>query len=369
MKVTCQREEILSYLAIVTKAVGGKSPNPILDCVLITANGKGLFLTCTNLNLGIETSAIPANIIEEGEVAVDARFFNDIIRQLGTIEISISSNAKGKIIITSGNSKYDVLAHNPSDFPELPDVQQDNKYSISQLELKNMLRQTIFSISADTTKPVYTGELFEFVDNRLNMITIDGYRVSYRSTELLSSAGENEDIIVMGKNLQELSKILSSNEEDVVEIYIGAEYVLFDVGSARIYSQLLSGKFLDYSQSFNVDYVTEVVLDRNEFLQCINRASLVSYDDRKTPIKINVRNNMIEITAKSDTVGQAFEEMACEVDGYDVELGFSSRYMKDAIKAIEDDMIRIRFGESLSPCVILPVEGEEFKYLVLPLRV
>lgn len=370
MKIICNREILLNYLNITIKAVGNKTPQPILDCILITANEEGLFMTATNLDLSIKTSKIPSNIITEGEIAIDAKFFNDIMRRLDAEEVTISLDDMNQAVnISCGRAKYNIMSQKSESFPTLPSVNQDKKYQISQNELKNMLRQTIFSIATDISKPIFTGELFQFENSSLKLVSVDGYRISYRNNTLIS-ADENDlkEVIVMGKTVQELLKILSSEEDDIVNIYVQNDHILFDVGSAFIYSRVIDGDFIKYQQSFTNDCSTEVVIQKNQFLQCLDRASLIARDDKKTPVIFSIKDNILEITAKSE-IGTTFEEISCEVEGDDMIIGFNPKYFKDALRVIDDENVKIKFIAPLSPCTILPVEGDEYKYLVLPIRI
>lgn len=367
MKIICNKETFLNYLNIAIKAVGNRSPQPILDCILINANEEGLFMTCTNLDLSIKTSAIESNIIEKGSIAVDARFLNEIVRKLDGEEITIETNDDRHAKIICGKVKYNILIQNYNDFPELETVDRSKKYQLKQVDLKNMLRQTMFSIGNDISKPMFTGELFEFKNQYLNLVSVDGFRISYRSCEL-TAFEEDKKVIVIGKNLNELSKVLSSEEEDLVDIYIENNQILFDVGVALIYSRTLDIEFINYEQSFTPDCSTEVIIQKSKFLQCLDRASLISRDDQKIPVVISLKDEVLEITAKSE-MGTTFEEISCEIEGENMVIGFNTKYLKDAVRVIDDEMIKLKFIAPLSPCTILPIEGDEYKYLILPVRV
>lgn len=367
MNVICKKDNLLNYLSVVTKAIPTKSPKPILDCVLISASEIGVVMTCTDLDIGIQTSAIESVVSENGKIAVDAKFFYEIIRRLDGEDVKIILADNMKVNITCGNSNYDILSQDPSEFPDLPSVQKSEKYQMSQLTLKNMLRQTLFSVAMDSSKPVFTGELFELKNNTLNIVSVDGYRISLRSTEMPQFSSD-KDVIVMGKNLQELSKILSTKDDDFVDIYTENDHILFDLGMALVTSRLIAGEFIRYNQSFSGDYTTEVTINKNALLQCLDRASLITRDDKKSPVIISIKNNSLEITAKSE-MGSALEEMHCNVDGDDMILAFNPKYLKDALRAIDDEDIKIRFIAPLSPCTILPIDGGEYKYLILPLRI
>ena len=310
MKLTCSKDLLLQYINIVNKAVSNRTTLPILECILLTANERGFIMTGNDLEIGIRTAPIEAEIQEAGEVAIEARIFNEIVE----------------------------------DFPTLPEVEQEKLYSMEQAKLRDMIRQTIFSIAQDGSKPVLTGELFELRSNSVHVVSVDGYRISFRKNSLLTGSGDT-DVIVPGKTLAELNKILSQEEDDTLSIYLTEKHILFDLGTAVMVSRLIEGDFIRYAQSFSEDYKTKVVINKSELIQALERASLVSRDNRKTPVRLMIRANGMDITARSD-MGTAHE----------------------ALRSIEEETVKMIFMASLSPCTILPEEGDSFKYLILPLR-
>lgn len=366
MKLTCNKDTLLQCINIVNKAVSSRTTLPILECILLTANEKGFILTANDLEIGIRTAPIEADISETGEIAMEARIFNDIIRRLNGETVTLETDGNNAVRITSGSSQFQIMGQNADDFPELPEVEQENTYSISQLKLRDMIRQTIFSIAQDDSKPVLTGELLELREGVVNLVSVDGYRISFRQNPLLQSSGETE-VVVPGKTLGELNKILSQEEEDTVSIFLTDRHILFDIGTAVMVSRLIEGSFIRYAQSFSEDYKTEVLISRAELIQALERASLVSRDNRKTPVRIEIGADKLDITARSD-MGTAHEEIGAEIDGDGLTIAFNTRYLVEALRSIEDEQVRIRFMTSLSPCTVLPVEGDSFKYLILPLR-
>ncbi len=366
MKLTCNKDTLLQYINIVNKAVSSRTTLPILECILLTANDKGFILTANDLEIGIRTAPIDADIAEMGEIAIEARIFNDIIRRLNGDTVTMETDGNNAVRIVSGTSKFQIMGQNADDFPELPEVEQENTYSMNQVKLRDMIRQTIFSIAQDDSKPVLTGELLELREGTVNIVSVDGYRISFRKNLLLQSSGETE-VVVPGKTLGELNKILSQEEEDIVSICLTERHILFDLGTAVMVSRLIEGDFIRYAQSFSDDYKTEVLISRTELIQALERASLVSRDNRKTPVRIEIGANKLDITARSD-MGTAHEEIGAEIDGDGLTIAFNPRYLIEALRSIEDEQVRIHFMASLSPCTLLPVEGDSFKYLILPLR-
>lgn len=366
MKFTCSKDLLLQYINIVNKAVSNRTTLPILECILLTADDTGFYMTGNDLEIGIRTAPIEAEIAEKGEVAIEARIFNEIVRRLNGETVTISVDEKYMVKILSGTSEFEIMGQNGDDFPALPQVEQERMYTMEQAKLRDMIRQTIFSIAQDGSKPVLTGELMELRENAVHLVSVDGYRISFRKNPLLMGSGETE-VIIPGKTLTELNKILSQEAEDSLSIYLTEKHILFDLGTATMVSRLIEGEFIRYAQSFSADHKTAVQIEKGELIQALERASLVSRDNRKTPVRLMIRPNGIDITARSD-MGTAHETVAAEVEGEDLSIAFNPRYLIEALRSIEEASVRIHFMASLSPCTILPVEGDAFQYLILPLR-
>ena len=365
MKLTCSKDLLLQYINIVNKAVSNRTTLPILECILLTADERGFVMTGNDLEIGIKTAPIDADIDEKGEVAIEARIFNEIVRRLNGETVTIETDDKFAVSIVSGTSEFKIMGQSSDDFPALPEVEQEKVYSMEQAKLRDMIRQTIFSIAQDGSKPVLTGELFELKNNSVNVVSVDGYRISFRKNSLLNGSGETE-VIVPGKTLTELNKILSQ-EEETLSMYLTEKHILFDLGNAVMVSRLIEGDFIRYAQSFSEDFKTKMIVDKSELIQALERASLVSRDNRKTPVRLMLRKGGMDITARSD-MGTAHESITAEVEGDDLSIAFNPRYLIEALRSIEDDSVKMIFMASLSPCTILPVDGDAFKYLILPLR-
>ncbi len=366
MNLTCNRDLLLQYINIVNKAVSSRTTLPILECILLSAGEQGFIMTGNDLEIGIRTAPIEAEIAERGEIAIEARIFNEIVRRLNGQSVTIKTDEKNAVTIISGSSEFQIMGQSGEDFPALPEVEKDKYYAMEQPALRDMIRQTIFSIAQDGPKPVLTGELFELREGAINIVSVDGYRISFRKNALLHNSGETE-VIVPGKTLAELNKILSQEKEDSLSIYLTDKHILFDLGTAVMVSRLIEGDFIRYAQSFFEEYRTQVIIDRSELIQALERASLVSRDNRKTPVRLIIRPGGMDITARSD-MGSAHESVEAEMDGDDLSIAFNPRYLIEALRAIEDEKVKIYYMASLSPCMILPVEGDAFKYLILPLR-
>lgn len=368
MKITCNKDLLQNHINIVNKSIANKINFSILECILLTANENGFILTCNNLDLAIQTKPIEASIEEFGEIALETKLFYDIIRKLPNQDITISKISDKVVEIICGSSKIKITTYNVNEFPALPTILQseNNRYTISQLELKNMIKQTIFSIGQDPNKPNLLGSLFELKENALHVISIDGYRISFRKSKLIESSSATE-IIIPSKTLQELVKILGIEETSSLSLYTTNKHVLFDLGNAIVISRLIIGEFIRYGQSFSNEFKTKIVVKKNILIQALDRASLVSRDNKKLPIVFELNNNQLEIHGKSE-LGSVYEKIEAKIEGEDMTIAFNPKYFVDALKAINEEVIQIYLIAPLSPCTILPLESDDFKYLLLPLR-
>ncbi|MBP3887916.1 MAG: DNA polymerase III subunit beta [Cellulosilyticum sp.] len=366
MHIYCRQDLLLNSINTVLKACSTKTTMPILECILLTATNNKLTLVGNNLELGIE-STIDADVIGEGCIALEAKIFSEIIRRMPGEVIEISTDDNYTTSIVSEKSKFQISGQSGKDFPALPKVEKVNACTVNQIDLKEMIRQTIFSVAQDETRPILTGEMLQIKNNSLNMVAVDGYRISYRKMEL---SNENDDIevVIPGRTLGEINKILSSEENQTVNIYFGDKHVLFDLGESKVVSRLLEGDFLRYEQVFSPDYETKILVDRKSFLMSIERAALISREGKKNPIRVEIDGDKMIITSNAE-LGTSREELDVVLEGKEIVIAFNPKYLIDALKAIDDDNIFIQFISSLTPCIINPEEGDQYKYLILPIRV
>ena len=366
MIIKCNKDELLSKINIVLKAVASKTTMPILECILITADSEGVRLTANNMELAIQTCNMEAEIIEKGSIAPEAKMFLEIIRNLPDNHISIESDDKNSLTIRSGKSEFKILSLPGEEFPDLPVVEKNIKYETKSCDLKNMIKQTIFSVAVDESKPILTGELIEIKKDCFNIVAIDGFRVAFRK---VSMENENDEInvVVPSKTLSEISRILSDKEDDVVAMYFTENHALFETKEFTVVSRILEGEFFKYEQSFMNEYATAIDVNRHELLSSIERATLISKDLKKTPVELNIKNGALIITSNTD-MGTSYEEVSIEFEGEELQIGFNPKYLIDALKVIEDDKINIQFVSSLNPCVIKGIDKDDYKYLILPLR-
>lgn len=367
MKLTCSRESLLNSIIVVSKAVSNRTTLPILECILLKATSEGFYLISNDLELAIQSAPVYSTIEEEGTTAIEAKLFSEIIRKVVEDTVCISTNEKGMVIITCGNSEFKIMGQSSQEFPEIPIIQRNTEYCILQSKLKNIIRQTIFSIAQDESKPILTGELIEIDEDELHIVSVDGYRISYRKQKLLKT-GEKVAAVVPGKTLNEISKILSNTGENIVSLFFTDKHVLFNIDDNIIVSRLIEGEYIKYAQSFTEDFKTKIHINRLLFVQALERVSLICRDSKKIPVKIEITQNELIITSNTE-ISTAYEEVSADIEGEILKIAFNPKYLIDALKVIEEEQICIQFTTSLSPCIIKPIGGDDYKYLILPLRI
>jgi DNA polymerase-3 subunit beta len=375
MNIICDKNLLTERLSLVSRTVSTRTTLPILECILLTADESGLCLTANDLEMSIHTAPLPAQVQEPGSVALDAKLLTEIVRKMPGDTVHIQTDNNYLTECTSDRAKFKINGLPGDEFPVMPETEKrekndpDDKTGQSVIKptvLRDMIRQTIFSVAVDESKPILTGELFQCTDNTLILVAVDGFRISYRRTEL---EGENASIstVVPAKALHELSRVLPSESDEEVRFYVTDKRIVFELKSFTFISRLLEGNFIRYDQVFNEDFATIITSDRLSLLNGLERACLVSRDIKKSPVKLEIQENAVIITSNTE-LGQSYDEISCDIDGQNLEIAFNPRYLIDALKAVEDDRIVITFTTALSPCIIRGVETDTYKYLILPLR-
>lgn len=365
MHIVCKRDDLLNGVSTVLKAVSTRTTLPILQCILLDAHEDEFKLIGNDLELGIESS-IKAEVIKAGNVAIDARMFSEIVKKLPNSDVELKINEHHMMTITCEKSEFNIPGQPGNEFIQLPQITKNRPLVIGQSLLKEMIHQTIFSIAIEEIRPILTGELFEIKDNYLNIVSVDGYRVSIRGKELESDF-DDMAVVIPGKTLSEISKILGSDEESEVAIYFTDKHILFEMNASIIVSRLLEGDFPKYDQIFSSDYETLIRVDRKSMLSSIERAALIARESKKSPIKFSISGNSLAITSNTD-LGKVHEEMDIHREGKELDIAFNPKYLIDALKVIDDDEIQLTFTTSLNPCIIKDPEKETYKYLILPIR-
>ncbi len=368
MKIICEKENIIKALNSVTKAVASKPNNPILEGILIQTNNKEVKLTTYDLEIGIEY-VINCEVKEEGAIVINATMFSEIIRKLPNTEITIYVNENNLLVIECEGSLYKLATMNPSEFPELPQINVENSIQIEQHTLKEMIRRTIFAVSTEENRPIFTGCLFEITNNKLNVVAVDGFRLAWKSKYLQSKVNDFKAVIP-GRTLNEINKILVDSF-DIIQIGVSKNQALFEMENCKIVTRLLDGEFLNYYSVIPETWETRIRVNRANLLNCFERISLISSSnmerEKKYPVKVSIDIGKVIISCTNQT-GDAKEEMIVSTEGKNLEVGFNPKYFLDACRCIDDEEIFVDFGTSISPCIIRPVDEGDYVYMILPIR-
>lgn len=364
MKLICSKNNLQKSVSIVMKAVPSKTTMPILECILIDASAGEIKFTTNDMELGIETK-VEGQILEKGIIAIDAKIFSDIVRKLPDNDVTIETNSNMQAMITCEKARFAISGKSGDDFACLPYVERQECITISQFTLKELVRQTIFSIAVNENNKMMTGELFEVNENSLKVASLDGHRISIRKVELKETYNHHK-VIVPGKTLTEISKILSGETEDEVNLFFTENHILFEFDDTVVVSRLIEGKYFNIDQMLSSDYETKVTINKKEFLDCIDRATLLVKESDRKPIIITITEGMMELKINSD-IGSMNEEIDIEKEGKDIMIGFNPKFLMDALRVIDDETVDIYLVNSKAPCFIRNQE-ESYIYLILPVN-
>lgn len=364
MKFSCNPLALSEALNIVSKAIPNKPTIPILEGIRIFAEGTSLIFTATDMEMFIEKK-IPAEILLEGELVVSGRIFTEFARKLADLDTVTIEKVGDNLNIHYGDNETAIQCLNDDTFPEIRQIDDDNYFVIKEGMLKDTLERALFCVAVEDSRPILKGCLIEVKDAVLTAVALDGYRLAVAKCGVTEHKSEVK-IIVPGKNLGEIAKILSDGE-DLIKVNIQKNNIMFDMGHTRITARLMEGEFLQYEKIIPISGQTSVVVNKTEIENGLGRASLIARDMKNNYSKLSISNNLITIKSASE-VGNFRESVACKQEGKDLEIAFNSRYLFDAFNRIKEDHIKIEFNGSSAPALITPIDGEKFKYIILPVR-
>lgn len=364
MHIICDKSKLIEGMNIVMKAIPGKTTMMILECVVIEVKDNQIKLIANDLQLGIET-LIDGEIKQEGSVAVGAKVFFEIIRKLPSDNVSITVDEEYHMNISCGKAKFNIMAKATDEFPYLPNIVKDKNVNISQFTLKDIIRQTVFSISDNENAKVMTGELFEIHNSELKVVSLDGHRISIRKVKLNQSY-DDVSVIIPGKTLIEISKIINGGMDDEVSIFFTDKHVLFEFEDTIVLSRLIEGEYYKIDKMLSTDYETKVTVNKREMLECIDRSTLLLKESDKKPVIIDVQDDYMKF-AMNSAIGSMDEDIDASKEGKDILIGFNPRFLMDALRVIDEDEITMYMINPKAPCFIRDQE-ETYIYLILPVN-
>lgn len=364
MKLICSKSNLLHGVNIVSKAVPTRTTMAILECILIDASANEIKLTANDMELGIETK-IEGEIAERGVIALDAKIFSEIVRKLPDSDVTIETDASFKTTITCEKAKFNIVGKSGDDFSYIPYIERNEPIVMSQFTLKEVIRQTIFSIADNDKNKLMTGELFEIEENDLKVVSLDGHRISIRNIELKNNYSHKK-VVVPGKTLQEVSKILPGSAEDEVSIFLTDNHIVFEFENTTVVSRLIEGEYFKIEQMLSSDYETKVKINKRELLDCIDRATLLVKEGDKKPIIMNITDGTMELKINS-FIGSMNEDIDIAKEGKDILIGFNPKFFIDALRVIDEEEVTLYMVNPKAPCFIKDDEGT-FIYLILPVN-
>lgn len=365
MKFSCQKSILTQAVTNVSRMIPSKSSIPALEGIKISAKGNEITLSGYDMEAGI-TTTIPAAIEQEGEIVLSARLFSDMIRKMAADEISIHVGERYLTEIKGGMSEFTIIGLPASDFPELPTIEEGTALRIPQGVLKSMIDQTDFAIAVTDSKPVHMGALFDMKDGVLSVVAVDGYRLAMRKEKVEETFAM--EFVVPGKVLSEISKMSQEDSEEVTQLTVSGQHIVFEIGNYSIISRLLEGEFLDYASSIPQGFTSEVTVNTRSLVESVERASLLISDRLRSPLRVLFsEDGEIQIEC-STSLGKFYDETPCQITGESIEIGFNNKYLLDALRAADTDEVRIELSGPLSPIKVLPPTGDDFLFLVLPVR-
>lgn len=375
MEFTIKRYYFINQLNDTLKAISPRTTLPILTGIKIDAKEEGIILTGSDSEISIEIS-IPkevdgeeiVTIAETGSVVLPGRFFVDIIKKLPGKDVKLSTNEQFQTLITSGHSEFNLSGLDPDQYPLLPQVSQDDAIQLPIKVLKNVIAQTNFAVSTSETRPVLTGVNWLIQDNELICTATDSHRLAVRKLKLEDEDIDNKNVIIPGKALAELNKIVTDSEDDI-NIFFASNQVLFKVGNINFISRLLEGHYPDTSRLFPENYETKIEMSNSDFYHAIDRASLLAREGGNNVIKLSTGNQEVELSSTSPEIGTVKEDVdANSVEGSSLKISFNSKYMMDALKAIDNDEVEVEFFGTMKPFTLKPKDDDSVVQLILPIR-
>ena len=365
LRFSCEKALLQSAVNTVSRAVAAKSSIPALEGILVEGSDR-LTMSGYNMQTGIRT-AFEAEIHEEGRIVLNARLFGEIIRKLPDDLVVFAADEKYMVRLTCGDASFEIMGLSAEDYPELPEVDDEYSVAIQQGTLKAMINQTSFAVSTNETRPIHTGSLFEINEQGLTMVSVDGFRLALRREPLERIDGGAFRFVAPGSALNEVEKICEDSD-NLMTIIQGKRHLLFETGSTQLICRRLEGEFLDYRNAIPRSNPICVQVETKAMMNSLDRVSVVISEKLKSPLRCVIGEGEIDMTTKT-ALGNAHDCCPVEGNGNGLEIGFNNKYMMDALKAAPKDQVTLELSSPITPCIIVPAEGEEnFLFMVLPVR-
>ena len=363
MKFRCDGLELSEAISVVSKAISNKTTSQILEGIKMVCADDKLILTATDLEMSIEKT-IRAEVYNAGETVVPGRLFGEYIRKLTNEQILCELNEKNQLKISYTDSEGCIQCMEINEFPSLKEIKKDNFFEINKEDFKTLINNVFYAVAQDDSRPILKGILIETNQNTIKAVAVDGCRLSISNKNLVMSTTDFK-IIVPGKNLNEVVKMLDN--EGTVKVYIHSNNIMIDLGDTIIINRLIDGQFINYRQIVPKDFSTVVTINREQLEDAIDRASVLSKIDKNNLVKFDIKEKNLMLTSNSE-IGNTKENITVGVKGNDLNISFNSKYFSDCLRVIDNPYIKMNFNSPIQPCVITPCEGNDFVFLILPVK-
>ncbi len=366
MQIVCDGLDLSDAVLKVSKAISNRTTNPILEGIKLVAEEDVLTLSATDTELSIEKK-IKADVKVEGETVVPGKFFTEFMKKLSNEKIELELNNQNQLKIKYMDSESYIQCYVTNEYPSFNLIESNDKFSITNLNLKNLINKSIFSVAVDDSRPILKGTLLEINSKQVKAVALDGYRLAM-VTEAVASSSVNGSVIVPARSLSEISKLLDDGD-NLVTVSIDSKYIMVDLGDTKVISRILEGEFLNYKQIIATEFTTEVVINKAQLTDALERASLLSKVGQNNLVKFDIKENNLLLTSNSE-IGNIKENINISSKGKDLFIAFNARYFMEAFRTNSDEFVKIKFNSSSNPCVVVPASGEEeYLYLILPVRI
>ncbi|MBE7074951.1 MAG: DNA polymerase III subunit beta [Clostridiales bacterium] len=366
MQIICDGLDLSDAVLKVSKAIASRTTNPILEGIKLVAEEDTLTLSATDTELSIEKK-IKAEIKIEGETVVPGKFFTEFMKKLSNEKIELELNEKNQLKIKYMDSESYIQCFVTNEYPGFNNIDSNDYFSITNNNLKNLINKSIFSVATDDSRPILKGTLLEINSKSIKAVALDGYRLAMVNSPLKEST-INGSVIVPARSLAEIAKLLDDST-NLVKIYIDSKYIMVDTGDTKIISRVLEGEFLNYKQIIAKEFTTEIVINKNQITDALERASLLSKVGQNNLVKFEIKDNNLLLTSNSE-IGNIKENINITQQGKDIYIAFNARYFMEAFRTNSEEFVKIKFNSASNPCVVVPADGEEeYLYLILPVRI
>ncbi len=365
MKIICDGADLSDAVLKVSKGTSNKTTNPILEGIKVVAEEDYITLSATDLELSIEKT-IKAMVQIEGEMVVPGKFFCEYIKKLNNEQIELSVDDKNILSIKYTDSVGKIQCLNSVEFPQIKQIDDSTYFEMSQKDLKSLINKSIYAVAVEDVRPILKGVKLEVTKEKITAVALDGYRLAVVKKPILSSNAEF-NCIVPARSLNEISKLLEDSDEPI-RVCVGRNFLMVNINNTKITTRLLEGDFINYTQIIPTEFNTNIVLNKEQLLDALDRASLLSRVDRNNFVKFDISDKVMVLSSKSD-IGDIKENITISLKGNDLSIAFNARFFTEALRVTTDEFLKLSFTSSVSPCIITSNDTDEFLYLILPVRI